>query len=80
MRCFGFYASASANVATALTSPTASFAYDAASNLTTFTTGGSPQTLQYTNTNALTSGTYDTNGSPTTLRTSQSDHLRQQWK
>ena len=64
-------ATASANVATALTSPAANFAYDSASNLTTFTTGGSVQTLQYTDTNALTSGTYDANGSPTTLSTSQ---------
>jgi RHS repeat-associated protein len=43
------------------------YGYDAASNISSITTGGARQSLSYTSTNVITSGTYDANGSPLSL-------------
>jgi hypothetical protein len=41
--------------------------YDAASNLSSITAGGSTQNFTYMSTNSITSGSYDADGDPTSL-------------
>jgi RHS repeat-associated protein len=68
-RVYGLYDTANRLVSGLIGSgsPQYVYGYDHASNLTTITPNGPPQSFSYTSTNTITSGTYDANGSPTLL-------------